>query len=161
MNPILPVTLDDGTAVDAPPIGPNRGSGPPKGRVLDLPGEAPDAVPVTVKGGSISRDFLTLLPDEQTAPLVPSFSPAAVDLSPGFGTESNSKRESVPLQQAHIAMRPGFFVEFESPGYLLVVSFLIGDGSSVSYIFSGKDSPSSHSPAGATDYIETSSLPAT
>lgn len=80
----------------------------------------------------MSSDFLTSLPGGHTAPYVPSFSPAAVGLSPGFDTESNSKRESVPLQQAQIAMRPGLHYEFGSPGYLFVVSFLIDDGSSVS-----------------------------
>lgn len=99
----------------------------------------------------MSSGFFTLFPDEQTVPLDPSFSPAAVGLSPGFGTGSNSKSGSVPLQQVQIAIRPGFFYGFGSPGYLFVVSFLIGGGSSVSYILSGKDSPSSHSPADATD----------
>lgn len=82
----------------------------------------------------MSSGYLTLFPGGQTAPLDPSHSPAAVDLSPGFGTGSKRNSGSVPLQQVQIAMRPGLHYGFESPGYLFVVSFFIDGGSSVSYI---------------------------
>lgn len=117
------------TAVEVPPIDPNRGRGRSRGRVFDFPGGAPEAVPTTVKGGSISRDFFSSLPGAYPGSFVSSFSPTAVGLSPGFGVGSNSNRESVPLQHAQMAMRLGIHYEFECPG-LLLVAFLFIAGES-------------------------------
>ena len=159
IGPVLPIALKNKATIRIPPVSPGENDNPPGKVIFSLPNNTPNTIPIAMGKKSVSDNFFALFPNRRASPLSPSFSPTTISLSPNFKVKSGEGDKSIPLRRTRVTVQPKFFIRFISPNCLLIMSFLVNNKDSISWVATNGNSPSSRSPIRTASWFSASSLP--
>ena len=146
IGPVLPTALKTNATINTPPVNPGENDSVSEKEIFNLPNKTPSTIPIAMGKKSVSESFFALFPSRRATPLMPSFSPTTISLSPNFKAKSGDGDKSIPLRRTRVTVQPKFFCKFRSPSCLLIISFLVNSKDSISCVLSKGSSPSSRSP---------------
>ena len=127
--------------------------------MFSLPKSTPSTMPRAMGKKSVSDSCLLSLPSRRATPLMPSFSPTTISLSPNFSARSGEGERSIPLRRTRVTVQPKFFIRLRSPSCLFIISFLVSSRDSISCMSTSGSSPSSRWPTRTASWFKASSLP--
>ena len=146
IGPVLPTALSINATINTPPVNPGEKERLSENEILSLPNKTPSTIPIAIGKKSVSDSFLASLPNKRATPLMPSFSPTTISLSPNFKAKSGDGERSIPLRRTRVTVHPKFRCKFKFPNCLLIISFLVSSNDSISCVLSKGSSPSSRLP---------------
>ena len=159
MGPVFPMALRKRATMRMPPVSPGENDRLSEKEMFSLPKSTPSTIPRAMGKKSVSDSCLLSLPSRRATPLIPSFSPTTISLSPNFSARSGEGERSIPLRRTRVTVQPKFFIRLRSPSCLFIMSFLVSSRDSISCMSTSGSSPSSRWPTRTASWFKASSLP--
>ena len=153
------MALRNKATIRMPPVSPGENDRLSEKETLSLPNSTPSTIPNAMGKKSVSDNCLVSLPSRRATPLMPSFSPTTISLSPNFRARSGEGDKSIPLRRMRVTVQPKFFIRLRSPNCLFIISFLVSNRDSISCMSTSGSSPSSRLPTRTASWFKASSLP--